>query len=315
MKIIPAVDFHCDVLWKLLENDRLSFIDNPDLMLDVSLPRLQQADSILQIFAIYVSERSEKTMVPILRSIDLFHQKVLAAPGMRFVRSPEDVRNLRKDGVIGAMLSLEGADGLQGDMAMLRILFELGVRAAGLTWNNANWGADGVMEPRQGGLTAKGREFVAECNRLGILLDASHLSERSFWDVVDASGRPIIASHSNSREICNHPRNLSDDQIRALIAVDGLIGVTFVPQFVREGGRADMNDVLRHVERICGLGGGKQLVFGSDFDGIDTHVAGLSNPGELVNLKETLLKQYNAEQVQDFFAENALRFLTKHLPA
>ncbi|MBW7456463.1 membrane dipeptidase, partial [Paenibacillus sepulcri] len=124
MKIIPAVDFHCDVLWKLLENDRLSFIDNPDLMLDVSLPRLQQADSILQIFAIYVSERSEKTMVPILRSIDLFHQKVLAAPGMRFVRSPEDVRNLRKDGVIGAMLSLEGADGLQGDMAMLRILFE-----------------------------------------------------------------------------------------------------------------------------------------------------------------------------------------------
>ncbi|GGD67686.1 dipeptidase [Paenibacillus nasutitermitis] len=312
---MPITDFHCDVLWKLLEQDRLSFKNNPELNLDVSLPRLQQAGSILQTFAIFVSGGGEPSMLPILRTIDLFHQKVLTAPGMRFVRSAADLQAILRDGGIGAMLSLEGADGLQGDMAMLRILFELGVRAVGLTWNNGNWGADGVMEPRGGGLTAKGREFVAECNRIGLLLDVSHLSERAFWDMADVSGKPVIASHSNAKAVCRHPRNLSDEQIKALIAMDGLIGITFVPQFVREGGQATVDDVLLHVERVCELGGDRQLMFGSDFDGIESHVAGLSHPGELVNLKEALIKHYKEEQVRGFLAGNTLRFLSKHLPA
>ncbi|MBM7564691.1 dipeptidase [Paenibacillus sacheonensis] len=312
---LRKVDFHCDVLWKLLENPALTFNGGDQRNLDVTLPRLKQADSIFQTFAIYIPERMDKTMVPILQSIDLFYRKVLTHPEMAFIRTSRDILALRQQsGVIGAMLSLEGADGLQGDPAMVRILFALGVRAAGLTWNNANWAADGVLETRGGGLTKKGRAFVEECNRLGILLDVSHLSDRAFWDMLQVSTKPIIASHSNCRFLCPHPRNLEDDQIKALLAGGGLIGVTYVPQFVSSRVPAGIADVLRHVERICEFGGVSQLMFGSDFDGIDHHVEGLTHPGELHQLQDALLARYPEEVVKAFFETNALDFLAKHLP-
>ncbi|WP_274651475.1 dipeptidase [Paenibacillus humicola] len=311
---LRSADFHCDVIWKLLEDETLSFRDETSGKLDVTLPRLRQADAVLQTFAIYVPERMERTMTPILRSIDLFYRKVLTAPGMKLVRTSGDIGEIGKSGTVGALLSLEGADGLQGDLAMLRILFRLGVRAAGLTWNHANWGADGALEPRQGGLTKTGKAFVKECNNLGILLDVSHLSERSFWDMADTTAKPLIASHSNARAVCDHPRNLTDDQIKALIAMDGLIGLTFVPQFVKPDANVSVADVLNHVERVCGLGGEDHLMFGSDFDGIDHHVGGLAHPGELHQLKEALLKAYPESKVRSFMSENALRFLEKHLP-
>ncbi|WP_219836735.1 dipeptidase [Paenibacillus sp. R14(2021)] len=316
MTRIRSVDFHCDVLWKLLEDPTLSFMQDEQGKLDVTLPRLRQAEAILQTFAVYVPERIDKSMVPILQSIDLFYRKVAASPKMMLIRSSRDISTLqRKKGIIGAMLSLEGADGLQGDLAMLRVLFMLGIRAAGLTWNGANWGADGVVEPRGGGLTKKGRAFVEECNRLGILLDVSHLSDRAFWDMLEITSKPIIASHSNARSLCPHPRNLTDEQISALIASGGMIGVTFVPQFVSVRVPSEIADVLRHVERICELGGEKQLMFGSDFDGIETHVEALSHPGELHHLQDALLAVYTEDIVKSFFSGNALAFLSKHLPA
>ncbi|WP_235946590.1 dipeptidase [Paenibacillus glycinis] len=312
---VRKVDFHCDVLSKLLEDPTLSFIQDDQRKLDVTLPRLKQAESVFQTFAVYVPERTDKTMVPILQSIDLFYRKVLSAPEMTFIRTAGDVKALqRKPGAIGAMLSLEGADGLQGDLAMLRILFALGVRAAGLTWNHANWGADGVLEHRGGGLTKKGRAFVEECNRLGILLDVSHLSDRAFWDMLQATVKPVIASHSNSRSLCPHPRNLTDEQIKALLAAGGLIGVTFVPQFVSSRVPAEIADVLRHVERICEFGGERQLMFGSDFDGIDRYVNDLTHPGEVHRLLDALLAKYPEALVKSFFEENALSFLSMHLP-
>ncbi|UVI32574.1 dipeptidase [Paenibacillus spongiae] len=314
MNSLSSVDFHCDVLWKLLEQGNRSFLDDQTGKLDVTFTRLRQAGASLQTFAIYIPDSMDKSMTPILQSIDLFYRKILAVPGIRFVKTAGDIERIQNSGEIGAMLSLEGADGLQGNLGMLRILFELGVRAIGLTWNQANWGADGVMEPRQGGLTGKGLAFVEECNRLGILLDVSHLSERSFWDMVNRTHKPLIASHSNAKAVCDHPRNLTDDQIRAIIAMDGRIGITFVPPFIVKGRPAQVADVIKHIEHVCELGGERHIMFGSDFDGIDTHVEGLSNPGELSNLEETLLKLYSDEQVTSFFHGNANRFLLNNLP-
>ncbi|MBB3109471.1 membrane dipeptidase [Paenibacillus phyllosphaerae] len=312
---LRSADFHCDVLMKLLEDESRSFTNEERTELDVTLPKLRQGGSVLQTFAIYIPERMEKSMMPILQSIDLFQRKILTSPSLKWIRTRQDVNQLNGSGSIGALLSLEGADGLQGELSMLRILYQLGVRAVGLTWNRANWGADGVLENRQGGLTGKGREFVAECNRLGMLLDVSHLSDKAFWDMVDITNKPLIASHSNARTICDHPRNLTDDQIRALIAMNGRIGVTFVPQFVIAGRTARVDDILLHVEHICTLGGEKHIMFGSDFDGIESHVMGLSNPGELENLQEALLQRYNEALVSGFMAQNALDYLLEQLPA
>jgi len=309
-----SVDFHCDVLSKLLVHEELSFLQDDSGRLDVTLPRLQEARAVLQTFAIYIPEKLERSIVPILDSIDVFYRKVAAAKEMHVVKTANDLQHIQKSGKIGALLSLEGADGLHGNLGLLRTLFTLGVRAVGLTWNRANWAADGVLEPRQGGLTGQGLAMVAECNRLGMILDVSHLSERSFWDMVDHTTRPLIASHSNSKALCDHPRNLSDTQIKALIAMNGVIGVTFVPYFVAQGRPAEIEDVVCHIEHICELGGADHIMLGSDFDGIDSYVNKLRHPGDLPYLREALLRKFTSSQTEAFYAQNALRFLAENLP-
>ncbi|AJY76640.1 dipeptidase [Paenibacillus beijingensis] len=319
MNRFGVVDFHCDVLSKLLENDKLRFAEDGPREegakeLDVTWERLRASGSLFQMFAIYIPERMGKTMTPILQSVDLFMRRIEALPGIAFVRTRCQLREALQNGKTGAMLSLEGVDGLQGDFIALRILYYLGVRALGLTWNHANWAADGVMEPRGGGLTGKGRQLVRNCNELGMMLDVSHLTDQGFWEVVELTNRPLIASHSNSRKLCPHPRNLTDDQIRTLVAMDGRIGITYVPWFVTSEGEASVSGVVRHVDHVCSLGGEKHVMLGSDFDGIDRHVAGLAHPGEVWRLTEQLLQHYKEEQVRGFMSENALRYLDQNLP-
>ncbi|PWW06474.1 membrane dipeptidase [Paenibacillus cellulosilyticus] len=310
----PLVDFHCDVLWKLLEHEELSFDDHSDSRIDVTPGRLQASQAILQTFAIYTSPQ-KASQAAIWKSVDLFYDKVLSNPRMHLIRDAADIDHAMNNGLTGALLSLEGVDGLQGDFTMLRLLYRLGLRAVGLTWNHANWAADGVLEPRQGGLTAKGGQFVEECERLGIILDVSHLTERGFWELADRVKRPFIASHSNAKALCPHARNLTDDQIKALIAIDGRIGITYVPYFVREDGKATIIDVLRHIEHVAGLGGAKQLMLGSDFDGIEQYVQSLRHPADVRKLVNEMLKVFPEQVVTDITSANAIRFLKQQLPA
>ncbi|MFC4775315.1 dipeptidase [Paenibacillus sp. GCM10023252] len=307
-------DFHCDVLYKLLQNDRLSFSNPTAGGLDVTYERLEQSGASLQTFAIYIPSKMDRGMVPILESIDLFHRHVLSCPRMKFVRNKTELQEAQSAGQIAALLSLEGVDGLQGSMAMLRILHQLGIRAAGLTWNHANWAADGVMEARGGGLTNRGKQMVEQCHTLGILLDVSHLSERGFWEMADLTHQPLIASHSNAKSVCPHPRNLTDQQLKAIIAMEGLIGITYVPYFVSQAETVTIDDVLLHIDYICGLGGERHLMLGSDFDGIDTYVSGLTHPGEVYRLKNALFRSYSEQQANAFLSGNAMRFLSENLP-
>lgn len=311
---MKVVDFHCDVLCKLLIDERLTFQGTAASVLDVTYERLKATGTVLQTFAIYIPQTMTGRLEPILESIDRFHQMVLSCEDMVWVRTSKDLDKVINEGKIGALLSLEGVDGLQGQMSLVRIMHQLGIRAAGLTWNYSNWAADGVMEPRGGGLTAKGKLFVEECNKLGIILDVSHLSEKAFWEVSELSSKPIIASHSNAKAICDHPRNLSDEQIRALVAKKGLVGITFVPWFVASSEVVTVDDLLRHIEHMCELGAESQIMLGSDFDGIDKYIIGLSHPEELSNLYDNLLKRYSAKQTELFMSGNALRFLRDNLP-
>jgi Zn-dependent dipeptidase, microsomal dipeptidase homolog len=309
------IDFHCDVLSKLLEDREAEFSGPGAASLDVTYERLQEAGTALQVFAVYIPARLSGRIEPILESIDLFYEKVVSCGRMQPVRNRQELDACLNEGRIGAMLSLEGVDGLNGSLPALRLLHRLGVRAAGLTWNHANWAADGIMEPRGGGLTTEGRRLVEEMLKLDMLLDVSHLSERGFWELISLSPKPLIASHSNAREICGHPRNLTDDQIAALIGGGGMIGLTYVPWFITSGEEAAIDDLLRHVDHICALGGAANLMLGSDFDGIDRHAAGLSHPGELYRLREAMMKRYGEELTEAIIGGNALRFLRSRLPS
>lgn len=312
---LKIVDFHCDVLSKIQLNRKLDFKN--DDRLDVNLLRMKQGGVQLQCFAIFLSERLGPPGIEhIMEQLDLYQERV-AIEGIGLVKSSADLERVIATGERAGLLSIEGADGLEGDLFYLRLCYERGVRFLGITWNYANWAADGVMEPRNGGFTRKGLELVRACHELGIILDISHLSQKGFWELTElaeCAQRPFIASHSNAYHICSHERNLQDEQIRAIIENGGRIGITFVPWFVKDGPAVYSKDLLPHLDHICQLGGGGNIMFGSDFDGIDTHLQDLQHAGEYEQWVDTLLKHYPEELVNGWLSGNALSFLRKWLP-
>lgn len=307
------IDGHCDALTKLYTHPGISFQD--ETVLDVTLDRLKQAGVALQCFAIYMPNQvKEPTMEHLRTYVRLLHERVLVHPEMHMVKTNQDLAHVVREKKIGAMLTLEGADALQGNLDHVEELYTHGVRCLQMTWNYANWAADGVQEPRQAALSLAGRALLERCEEVGILLDVSHLSEPGFWELCERSRRPFIASHANAHSLCPHPRNLNDDQILAIKKKGGLMGLAFVPFFIREDGPASAKDLLAHIDHIGSLGAGGQLCLGSDFDGIDEWVVGLEHPGKLSSWVELLHRYYSDDFVEGLLWKNAFSFYKRELP-
>lgn len=312
MKII---DTHCDALLKLQMEKRKVWDEAPQMLrfrdakeLDTNLERLKRGQVMAQFFAVFIEPDlpDDEKWQHALEQVDLFYTEVIGKhPEMKHIRKWEELQEL-KAGEIGAVLTLEGADAFGNDLVKLRHLYRLGVLSVGLTWNNANLCADGAGEPRGGGLTLLGREVVRLNNEHRVWTDVSHLSIAGFWDVMELADLPF-ASHSNARVICEHPRNLYDDQIKAMFRKQGLIQVVFCPAFINAGrDMASIADLIRHIDHLCALGGEKQIGFGSDFDGISDYITNLEHAGHYQNLVESLLKHYSEDQVRGFAYENFL---------
>ncbi len=220
-------------------------------------------------------------------------------------------RDLKHDGRIGILLSLEGASPLMGRVEFLRLFFRLGIRCLTLTWNHRNELADGVgVGEAAGGLTETGKAIVAECERLGIAVDVSHLSERSFWSLMQFARKPVFASHSNFRTVCDHPRNLTDEQAKAIAEKGGIVCLTFVPSFV--GG--DLTKFLSHYEHGVKLIGVKALGLGSDFDGCKDPV--LPDASSFPQLADALRESgVSVAYIRRLFYANLLRYFKKILPS
>lgn len=215
------------------------------------------------------------------------------------------------------LLAIEEGGAIDGSLEALRMLYELGVRAMTLTWSNRNDIADGINEEGTGGgLTVFGRQVVAEMNRIGMLVDVSHISTKGFWDVIDTSNKPIIATHSNAKSLCPHPRNLNDDQIKAIAKNDGLIGITFAGQFLEEDyNDACIDSVYRHIDYMLNLLGNDEHVgFGSDFDGISHPPYNIKGVQDYVPIVEYLRqKNYSDETIAKITHKNVLALLNKVL--
>ncbi|WP_043934343.1 dipeptidase [Bacillus sp. EB01] len=299
---MAVFDAHCDVLLKMYEDPLIQFKDSEKLQ--ANLDGMKEAGIKLQVFAIFVPPelRGEKAFEAARDMARIFHEKVIDNSMVVHVKDLAALNSL-KENQMGAMLSLEGCDSIGKDLNKLKILLDMGVSSVGLTWNWANAVADGAMESRGRGLTPFGREVVGLLNQTNTWCDVSHLSERGFWDVMELADFPM-ASHSNAFTKCPHPRNLKDDQIRAIIRRDTVMGLTFVPYFLSKAGKATITDVLRHLDHICSLGGEDHIGFGSDFDGIDKTVEGLSSAFEYENLINELQKHYSEIQVWKFLHKN-----------
>ena len=283
----------------------------------VDLPRLREGGVDLQVFALYIEPtyKPERALARLVHLWDrLMTELAAAGSAVCLCRTVRDLETVPASGSLGAILSVEGGEVVGTDLAALRALHALGVRAMGLTWNERNAIADGAGETHaQGGLTVFGHQVVAEMNRLGMVVDVSHLCERSFWDVIAASGAPVVASHSNARALCNHVRNLHDAQIVALARAGGVMGMNFFAQFLDERpDRADVARVCDHIDHICGLVGPRHVGIGSDFDGIGQVPRGLQDVAHLPAITEELLRRgYGDADVAMVLGGNFLRVFTE----
>lgn len=295
-------DAHCDVLMKLFCNPQLDFYHSKEL--EVTNLGLKAANIQVQVFAIYIPENVHTSIRfdAALAMVDIFYDQIIGTGKLKFIRNHKDIGRL-KEGETGAILMLEGCDCIGDDILKLKLLLRLGVTVVGLTWNWANLVADGALEKRAAGLTAFGKKVVELLNVTNNWCDVSHLSERAFWDCMEIHSRPI-ASHSNCRSLVPHPRNLTDEQIKALIQKKSVVGITFVPEFLTGTNQANLTDVLRHLDHVCSLGGARYVGFGSDFDGTTTSVHSLSRVEQYSNLVNELLKYYKEEDVRHFLFDN-----------
>ena len=299
MKII---DMHCDTISELLnlrrQGRQVSLRQN-DLHLD--LERLQKSGYLLQNFALFVNlKKCRDPWEEVCALYNMYREQLqensdMIAPVYTYC----DIRKNREQGKMSALLTVEEGGVCKGEIEKLRCLYEMGVRMMTLTWNHPN----GLGHPHESGhshpdgrrgkevwkgLTERGREFVAEMEGLGMIVDVSHLSDAGFWDVAEATTKPFVASHSNARSVCAHGRNLSDDMIRLLADRGGCMGLNFYADFLRvpvvgEKNPITMEDVVRHALHITDVGGVEVLGLGSDFDGIDTNEAlpGVQSMGRL----------------------------------
>jgi membrane dipeptidase len=199
-----------------------------------------------------------------LQALDYWHAELAETPEWRLVLESADFGRAEQEGRVAVVLGFEGAMPIDDDVGLLRMFHRLGIRSIGLTWNGRNLLGDGVSVGGGGGLTRFGRTAVAEMNRLGVVVDVSHMSDEGVRDILETSIQPIIASHSNARAICPHPRNLPDDLARALAARGGVVGLHMLAQFVSGSTEATLDQFLDHIDHFVKVVGPAHVGIGPD---------------------------------------------------
>lgn len=304
-------DGHCDTLTTLQEGEHLY-----DAERNFNFKQAEKYEYFTQVVAIWVDISRDDVDEKVNRYIDKFYAELSANPSVKQIRTKRDIVSCKKG--VNVILGIEGGEAIGRDFGKVEELYRKGVRLMTLTWNNPLAISDTCVHKAEclngepdyaGGLTHFGKDVVREMNRLGMMVDVSHLSDQGFYDVAEISVKPFIASHSNARALCPHPRNLTDDMFRVLIAKGGVAGINFYHRFLRpDGGAADLNDILRHIEHFMALGGEKNVGIGTDFDGIDCLPEGFTGTRDLGKLCEALLRMnYPEDLVRDILAGNMER--------
>jgi len=304
-------DGHCDTILEIMNHKRNLEKKSTDGHLDI--PRMKEGGIDVQFFAVFIEDiyKPERSLKRTLQLIDCFYREIEKnQDDISLVTNYNQIEEANRAGKIAAILSIEGGEALEGDLGVLRVLYRLGVRLLTLTWNQRNQIADGIGESRTGsGLTEFGLKVIDEMNDLRMLIDVSHLSETGFWDVIKRSKAPIVASHSNCYALCPHPRNLKDEQIKALADKGGVIGITFVPNFLtQEKRKTTVKDVVKHIDYLVEKVGVDYVGLGSDFDGTGGLPLGLEGVDKISNITEELLNRgYKEREIEKILGSNFLR--------
>lgn len=297
----PLFDGHCDTLLRLNGNLRSNSFH-------VDINRANYSP-YAQFFALFH---------PFKTSFDGLYAKIISeietADGtVRLCRNAAEADSAAAEGAAAAFLSVEGAHVFGCAEDRLEELKEKGISSVCLTWNNPSEISGTNANESERGLSAKGRSFVHTMNELGLIVDVSHLSDRGFFDVCDVCEGPFIASHSNSRALCRHPRNLTDEMFRLIMEKNGVAGLNLFTEFIAESGKSvTVEDAVHHIEHFLDLGGEKNISIGGDLDGCESLPEGISGVQDVEKVYEVLVSRGCPETTaKDIFYNNLMRVVTQ----
>ena len=293
-------DTHSDTLFALGVEGKKDVMITPE--------RLRDGGVTLQVFAMFSGSKGNKGDYEAIARAEYEQVPGLIEAGLHQVMHPAEA----KEDKLNFMLSIEGCEVFEKGISAVHDWYDKGVRMAALVWNNPN----SLGFPAKGGstegLTSYGLEVVREMQRLGMAVDTSHLNEAGFYDLFAKTDKPPMASHSCCTALRNHFRNLTDDQLRLMIREGGYVGVNFYPYFLTDNGKADIGDVVNHIDHICQLGGADIVGFGSDFDGIECTPVGLEHPGHIPALIDALrARGYDDAAIRGIAGENLVKYYNR----
>lgn len=307
----PVFDLHCDTVNELigLGNGECSKLRTNHVHID--LERARALGGYAQCFACFTTtsgmakpvEVFEKKLSGIIREVEKNFDII------RLAYTPEDIHENLQNGLMSAILTLEGTAGFGFDPALLEDLCKIGFRISSLGWNEQNPLTGSCITG--GGLTDQGREYVKELQRLGMLVDVSHISDEGFWDIIDITNGPVIATHSNSRSICKVERNLTDEMFRAICSTDGVAGINLYSVFL--GQNPSIDTVCDHVFHFLEMDPeGTHIALGGDLDGVESLPDGFSGIQDYTKLSDRLLQRGLSEKmVYNIFWNNALEVMQR----
>lgn len=311
----PVFDLHCDTALALLGDK----FENTDSLrkneFHIDLERAGTLPGYAQCFACFTSPLEklpdnltvigvfERELATILRETEANSDLI------RLAYTPQEIRENRANGFMSAMLTIEGPAGFDYNPELLDDLYKIGFRITTLSWNERNPLTGSCVTG--GGLTEQGREYVRQAQKVGMAVDVSHISDEAFWNIIDIANKPIIASHSNSRSLWNHPRNLTDEMYLAICKTDGTAGINLYSDFL--GNNPTIDTVCDHILHFLQLAGDdKHLSLGSDFDGIDAMPQGISGVQDYPKLADRLSERgLSDETIENIFWNNALGVIEK----
>ena len=310
----PVFDFHCDTALVLLGDDRNQAGSLRKNSGHIDLERAGKLGGYAQCFACFTTDLPEilKGISPIVlfeRELATIQREVDRNSDLiSIVYSTEEIEENRAAGKMSAILTLEGTAGIDYNPALLEDLWAIGFRVSSLGWNERNPLTGSNVTG--GGLTDLGREYVKEAQRLGMRVDVSHISDEGFWDIMKITDAPILATHSNSRAVFDHSRNITDDMFRAIRETGGVAGYNTCREFTGEP--SDLDTICDHILHFMELDpDGKHIALGGDLDGVDAMPDGFEGVQSYPALARKLLDRgLTEENVMDIFWNNAIRVLT-----
>lgn len=306
----PVFDLHCDTASALVVRAKDGCGDLKKNTLHIDLERGAQLPGYAQCFACFTT--SEPIYKGSMTPLKMFEQQIAVVYSqvekysdmIRMAFSGKEVQKNLEEGLQSAILTIEGPAGFDFDVDLLADLYNVGFRISTLGWNEKNPLTGSNVTG--GGLTDLGRAYVKEAQRLGMLIDVSHISDEGFWDIMDITQAPIIATHSNSRAVCDVSRNLTDDMFRAICRTGGVVGLNMYAYFV--GKDPSLDAVCDHVFHFLEMDPeGKHIALGGDLDGCEQLPTGIEGIQDYPRIAQRLLERGLTEQmVADIFWNNAV---------